>query len=95
MQFKELVVIDHHEEVFQATPGSRFSKYNTTDETNAHMEQFYPLIHKWFEQNTEVCHAYLQTLTDIRCQYVLASPNILGNYKGVREQYMHTDYKPK
>ena len=61
---------------------------------NNHLKTNYPVASSIIDQNTKIAAAYLQQRSIIQCNFVSAGTNILANYGGVQEQYMHTDYDP-
>ena len=93
MKFHQLICNDGYEVYFDTYSGKRYMKYNNPGKENVHMKNNYKLLHEVFVHNTDICSQYLIHESKIRCKYMSASCNVLANYRGVREQYVHTDYK--
>ena len=51
-----------------------------------------PLLSLIFDKDLELLCKYVRYNTTIKCNYIFTSHNIISNYKGIREQNVHTDY---
>ena len=96
LQYQGLVKIPPNEEpLFNKYPGNRYMRFDNLAETNPELTKQYPLLDKCFNENLLLCSAYMSHVSNITCQYVFSSRNVLGNMNGVGEQNLHLDYDPQ
>ena len=95
MQFDSLVNCDLDEEMFKAKQDGQPQRrmyYQMKDGHGKKMKTDHPIFYDIFEHNLIQCKDYVRYETSIKSQFHFWGHNILGNYKGIREQYIHTDY---
>ena len=95
MQFDSLVNHVFDEEVFANDSNDqpqRMMYYQLKSGHGKKMAKDNPMLFEIFQQNLALCIDYVRYETSIRSDFVFSGHNIIANYKGIREQYLHTDY---
>ena len=98
MQFKQLTTHQLDEELFLAPQHGKESRNMFINKQDGHghgdiLGNFVPKLYDLFSKNLVLCTNYVRYETTIRTDYHFFGQNILGNYKGIREQFVHTDYE--
>lgn len=92
MQFKSLLNHEFDEEMFIDDSNDlpkRMMYYHLNSGHEETMCKEFPMLSDIYSKNLELCSDYVRYETSIRTKFIFQGHNILANYKGIREQYLH------